>query len=65
VLAWLEHRGLAPEPELIKDVLRVAKRNTRVLSDDEVFDLIEDWYDKQGRPWARPEHMHRHATEEE
>jgi 2-isopropylmalate synthase len=49
VVAWLEQRRVPVEADLVAEVLKAAKRNTRTLSDDEVYALIADWRQRTGR----------------
>jgi len=40
VVFWLRERGIEPSEDLIAAVLQLAKANTRILSDDEVFAVV-------------------------
>ncbi|TME24362.1 MAG: 2-isopropylmalate synthase [Chloroflexi bacterium] len=41
VIFWLEQRGIAPRPELVKTVIDAAKRRDGLLSEAEVLHIIE------------------------
>jgi hypothetical protein len=42
VTYWLNKRGYDPTPELVKAVLGAAKQGNRVLTDDEVKQIIKE-----------------------
>jgi len=41
VIFWLEQRGIAPRPELVRAVIDAAKRRDGLLSEAEVLHIIE------------------------
>ncbi len=43
VIYWLEKRGIEPVPNLVKAVLGAAKQGNRVLTDEEVKQIIKEW----------------------
>ena len=48
VVAWLEANGFPARPELVREILRVAKRGTRVLEREEVLAVIQGVREEQG-----------------
>ncbi|RMH38991.1 MAG: 2-isopropylmalate synthase [Deltaproteobacteria bacterium] len=42
VVYWLQKRGYEPTPDLVKTILTAAKRGNRVLTDDEVKQIIKE-----------------------
>ena len=42
VVYWLQRRGVEPRADLVKAVLAAAKRGHRVLSEDEVWAVLQD-----------------------
>ncbi|MCP4868823.1 MAG: 2-isopropylmalate synthase [Proteobacteria bacterium] len=43
VIYWLQYRGIEPVEELVNAVFDHAKSTSRVLSNDEVMAVVEDW----------------------
>ena len=43
VIYWLRQRGIEPVPALVEKIFRVAKRGQRVLSEEEVRDVIREY----------------------
>ncbi|MEZ4403161.1 MAG: hypothetical protein R3B06_24265 [Kofleriaceae bacterium] len=39
---WLRKRGIDPKPELVAAVFGAAKRGNRVLTDDEIHQIVKD-----------------------
>jgi len=42
VVYWLRKRGVEPEPDLVSAILAAAKRGDRVLTDEEIFQVIKE-----------------------
>ena len=42
VIYWLRQRGFEPTPDLVKKIFHVAKRGQRVLSEEEIRDIIQE-----------------------
>ena len=49
VVYWLQQRGVTPEPELVKRVLRSAKHSDHLLTADEVYAIIGAYTSASGR----------------
>jgi len=43
VVYWLRKRGVEPDPGLVATVLQAAKRGDRVLTDEEIFQVIKEY----------------------
>lgn len=42
VIYWLQKRGHEPTPELVAAILNTAKRGKRILTDDEIFQVLKE-----------------------
>jgi 2-isopropylmalate synthase len=54
VVYWLQKRGHAPSKELVATILGAAKRGNRVLTDDEVNQIIKEFHAGTDRSASRP-----------
>ncbi len=52
VVYWLRKRGVEPEPGLVGTVLAAAKRGDRVLTDEEIFQVIKEYRARAQQPSA-------------
>ncbi|HTM20413.1 MAG TPA: LeuA family protein [Kofleriaceae bacterium] len=52
VVYWLRKRGVEPEPGLVGAVLAAAKRGDRVLTDEEIFQVIKEYRARAQQPTA-------------
>jgi 2-isopropylmalate synthase len=43
VVYWLRKRGIEPDPTLVRTILGVAKAGDRILTEDEVRQVVKDW----------------------
>jgi hypothetical protein len=45
---WLEQRGIAPRPELVRAIVERAKRGNRLLDEAEIYAVINQRATKTG-----------------
>lgn len=50
VIYWLERHGFAPDEALVEYLLGAAKQSPRVLTDDEIYDLLRQFQPARSRP---------------
>ena len=48
VVFWLEQRGIAPRPELVRAIVERAKRGNRLLDEAEIYAVINERATKTG-----------------
>jgi len=55
VQCWLEDHGLEARAELVEAIFRRAKESDRILTDEEILDLVQRFAPAAAQPLARPE----------
>lgn len=49
IVYWLKQRGVEPEEKLVNEIFRAAKQHNRILSDEEIEELIK-YHELEGEP---------------
>jgi len=50
VVYWLHEHGVEPTDHLVEEIFRAAKERNRVLSDDEIWEIVKFEHEEQERP---------------